>query len=320
MSISEFSKRLDDLFHSKEGQPTPDEIAGCWPRSENILVNDGELRPADNSNALTVLFRSSWGKADDIAENPELLIVDGGRKPPPFYTDRPCEIYAVGHYALLVDFRVEQLQDITDSDGPIKISGKGNIVRIRSGSFANDIKAINIYGKDNIVYISHKVITKRCAVDIRGDNNILFIGFDSNVAGTFSINGSGSSIRIGDNVKFTSQHTHLSVQENEVCISIPRGSLIGETKIRTSDSHSIIEEATGKRINPAASVLLGRYTWTAQSVRILKGVRLADHTIVGTGSIVTRSFQEPKTVIVGSPANVVRRGVIWDAKRLTDDG
>ena len=39
---------------------------------------------------------------------------------------------------------------------------------------------------------------------------------------------------------------------------------------------------------------------------ILPGVTLGDHTIVGAGSIVTKSFPEGYVVIAGNPAKIIR--------------
>ena len=39
---------------------------------------------------------------------------------------------------------------------------------------------------------------------------------------------------------------------------------------------------------------------------ILPGVVLGDHTVVGAGSIVTKSFEDGYCVIAGNPAKVIR--------------
>lgn len=44
---------------------------------------------------------------------------------------------------------------------------------------------------------------------------------------------------------------------------------------------------------------------------ILPGVTLGNHTIVGAGSVVTKSFPEGNCVIVGNPGRVI--------KKLVDD-
>jgi len=40
---------------------------------------------------------------------------------------------------------------------------------------------------------------------------------------------------------------------------------------------------------------------------ILPGIILGDHTIVGAGSVVTRSFPEGKIVIAGNPARLLKK-------------
>ena len=40
---------------------------------------------------------------------------------------------------------------------------------------------------------------------------------------------------------------------------------------------------------------------------ILPGVKLGDKTIVGAGSIVTKSFEEGNCVIVGNPAKIIKK-------------
>lgn len=40
---------------------------------------------------------------------------------------------------------------------------------------------------------------------------------------------------------------------------------------------------------------------------ILPGVRLGDHTIVGAGAVVTKSFSEGNCVIARNPARIIRK-------------
>ena len=39
---------------------------------------------------------------------------------------------------------------------------------------------------------------------------------------------------------------------------------------------------------------------------ILPGVTLGDHTVVGAGSVVTKSFEQGYCVIAGNPARIIR--------------
>lgn len=52
--------------------------------------------------------------------------------------------------------------------------------------------------------------------------------------------------------------------------------------------------------------IIGDYSWLASSSIILAGVVLGQRTIVGAGSVVTKSFPEGYCVIAGNPARVVK--------------
>jgi hypothetical protein len=51
---------------------------------------------------------------------------------------------------------------------------------------------------------------------------------------------------------------------------------------------------------------LGEKCWIGMNAIILPGVALGDHTVVGAGSVVTKSFPEGYCVIVGSPARIIK--------------
>ena len=44
----------------------------------------------------------------------------------------------------------------------------------------------------------------------------------------------------------------------------------------------------------------------------MKGVSLADGIIVGTRSLVTKSIDKENTLIVGTPAKVIKENIEWD--------
>lgn len=57
---------------------------------------------------------------------------------------------------------------------------------------------------------------------------------------------------------------------------------------------------------PPNPIRLGNRCWIGMNSVILPGVELGDDTIVGAGSVVTKSFPEGKCVIAGNPAKVIR--------------
>jgi len=56
-----------------------------------------------------------------------------------------------------------------------------------------------------------------------------------------------------------------------------------------------------------APVTIGAYVAVATGVIIVKGVTIADRCIIGPGSVVTKSFAEPYSLVAGNPAVFVRK-------------
>lgn len=53
-------------------------------------------------------------------------------------------------------------------------------------------------------------------------------------------------------------------------------------------------------------IIIGDNCWIGMNSIILPGVELQNHTIVGAGSVVTKSFEEENIVIAGNPARKIR--------------
>jgi acetyltransferase-like isoleucine patch superfamily enzyme len=57
---------------------------------------------------------------------------------------------------------------------------------------------------------------------------------------------------------------------------------------------------------PAPPIRIGDRCWIGMNAVILPGVELGPATVVGAGSVVTRSFPDGNCMIAGNPASVVR--------------
>ncbi len=58
---------------------------------------------------------------------------------------------------------------------------------------------------------------------------------------------------------------------------------------------------------PGYPVKVGRNCWIGMNAVILPGVTLGDHTVVGAGAVVTKSFPDGHCVIGGNPARVIKQ-------------
>lgn len=61
------------------------------------------------------------------------------------------------------------------------------------------------------------------------------------------------------------------------------------------------------QFNQAKDVIIGKKCWIGMNSIILPGVILGDNTIVGAGSVVTKSFPEGFVLIGGNPAKIIKK-------------
>lgn len=71
-----------------------------------------------------------------------------------------------------------------------------------------------------------------------------------------------------------------------------------------SRNHDICEYS---KYAQSDSIILRKNCWLATGCKILAGVELGEHTVVGAGAVVTHSFPEGNQLIAGSPAKVIKQ-------------
>jgi len=88
-------------------------------------------------------------------------------------------------------------------------------------------------------------------------------------------------------------------------VRLDRSALLGPGVKIISGNHDLAD--FGAPSTAAAPIEIGANCWIGANAVVLPGVRLLPDTIVGAGSVVTRSPETGGVVIAGNPARVVRR-------------
>ena len=86
-------------------------------------------------------------------------------------------------------------------------------------------------------------------------------------------------------------------------IYIGKGTFIAPNVGLITGNHDINDPE--KRLEPK-EIHIGKKCWIGMNAMILPGVELGDHTVVGAGSVVTKSFPDGYVVIAGNPAKIIK--------------
>lgn len=92
-------------------------------------------------------------------------------------------------------------------------------------------------------------------------------------------------------------------QCSEAKIYIGKGTYIAPNTGLITANHDI--NNLDKHIE-GKDIVIGKDCWIGMNSVVLPGVILGDNTIVGAGSVVTKSFEEGNCVIAGNPAKIIR--------------
>ena len=195
-----------------------------------------------------------------------------------------------------------------------------NTIKYDNLSTFNNFK-IFITGENNIIDICQNSIIKNSCIYIKGNNNIIKIGNNCTLKEINLVcKNNNNKILIGNNVTTAGKYwgyVDLHVMD-ETSITIGNECMIsGNVVIRTDDGHPIYDE-NDTILNKASNITIGNHVWIAQDVKILKGVKLYDGSIIGTGSIVTKSFDKKPCIIAGNPAVPINKynNFHWFRKKI----
>ncbi|WP_103174735.1 acyltransferase [Paracoccus sp. SY] len=173
------------------------------------------------------------------------------------------------------------------------------------------VEDFTVRGEGNLVTLGDG---SRCTrILVIGHRNTIRVGARCRLNGQIVIKCDDGLIEIGDETSSMGIRLHMHETSH---IVIGRDCMFsGGISMDTSDNHSIIDVASGKRINPCKPIAIGDHVWVGQHSTILKGATIGSHSVIGAGSIVRGAIPD-NSLAVGSPAKVIRSGVTWDRRRL----
>lgn len=121
-----------------------------------------------------------------------------------------------------------------------------------------------------------------------------------NIPGGTIVYGDGTNLSIGDNVTFGGRVVLFGTAP--ICIG-DNTMIALNTIIHTSTHDYTTHPMWYKRIDRPVSI--GKYVWIGAGAIILPGVRIEDHAVVGSGSVVTANIPRG-AIVVGNPARIVK--------------
>lgn len=194
-----------------------------------------------------------------------------------------------------------------------KILGKRlNKIHLQNSFIKNT--SIIIKGKSNHIYISDHCVLHHCKIYIKGDHNKIFLDKKVSMANLeIHIEDNHNVVNIGE-ATHISGTTHLACIEGNSIIIGERCLFSSDITFRTGDSHTIVDNK-GNRINYSKDIVVGKHVWIGNKVILTKGAKIGDNSIIATGSIVTKPFNETGVILGGIPAKVIRSEINWEERR-----
>lgn len=172
-------------------------------------------------------------------------------------------------------------------------------------------------GDENLVQSSANCLNVK--VIIHGNNNKLIVekgvtlSSGSIIIGVMDCPVNDCNVYIGKNT--TSNGFVILLLEPASSVNIGEDCMFSnDIMIYCSDTHSILD-SNNKIANIGKFIKIGNHVWCGQGVKICKNVEIKENSVIGWGSIVTKSFDKSNVVIAGNPARIVKENINWDRRR-----
>ena len=154
---------------------------------------------------------------------------------------------------------------------------------------------IKFTGSHNVLTIAPTAKLNSLKIDFDCDHGRVELGGSKGPRFAAAIRvGDRSSVVIGDNVSATTPVAMSAAEATTIRIGNDV-MMASDVQIRADDGHPIFDVATGRRVNVSRSITVGHHVWLGLRSAVLGGVTIGDGSVVGMGSIVTKSL--PNNVV-----------------------
>jgi len=193
------------------------------------------------------------------------------------------------------------------------LDDRGNLVDF-SADDVSPPKEVKVSGDRNALTAGARATLAGLCIIINGSNNKIIIGSDCVLNGRIVMKGKSQTVRIGNATTF--QGVSILVAEGQD-VTIGEDCMFSKRiEIRTSDSHSILDRVTRKRLNAPGPVHVGDRVWVGMEAVLSKGTRVPGNSVIAAKAFVNKHFSEEFVLIGGVPAVVIKTGIDWDRKLL----
>lgn len=128
------------------------------------------------------------------------------------------------------------------------------------------------------------------------DGEVVFKGSCFLNQGTRICVNNGAKLEFGHHFTCTGNSTIIcnkGIQIGEYCL------FSWDVLLLDSDHHTIID-SNGQAINPPQKIIIGNHVWIGCRNTILKGVRIAENSIIASGSIITKPVEKSGVIVAGA--------------------
>ena len=117
----------------------------------------------------------------------------------------------------------------------------------------------------------------------------------------------GGELKIGQNFCITAESSVVcekSITFGSDCL------LSWDCLIMDTDFHKIKDE-NGRVINCPKPITFGNHVWMGCRCTVLKGVSIADNSVIAAGTLLTSSFDQKNSIIGANPNKLIKENITW---------